>query len=102
MAATIGDDAAFYHGEMSDNERLETQRKWMSNQVKIICATIGEYDSFVLIKNIMNGCAYSLRDGNRQARRPVRDSSLASAIYRVILSGNWQVGVILDPMMQHV
>lgn len=37
----IGNDALPYHSEMSDALRVENQRKWMSNKIKIICATIG-------------------------------------------------------------
>ncbi len=42
VAKGIGDDALPYHADLTDNQRLETQRKWMGDKVKIICATIGE------------------------------------------------------------
>lgn len=30
-----------YHAGLSDKKRLEVQTKWISNQVNVICATIG-------------------------------------------------------------
>ncbi|KAI1725450.1 DEAD/DEAH box helicase domain-containing protein [Ditylenchus destructor] len=40
VAKTLGNDALPYHASLADNVRLETQRKWMSNKIRIICATI--------------------------------------------------------------
>lgn len=47
-AAIIGKDALPYHSELSDTVRLETQKSWMMDKVKIICATIGTLNYYLI------------------------------------------------------
>ncbi|KAL4462541.1 hypothetical protein ABPG74_000371 [Tetrahymena malaccensis] len=34
-------NAAYYHGSMNDKEKEQVQQLWMSNDIQVICATIG-------------------------------------------------------------
>lgn len=35
-----GLSAALYHADLSNAVRDETQRKWMSGEIKVLCATV--------------------------------------------------------------
>jgi len=90
-------NSAFYHGSMEDKDKNSIQHMWTTNDIQVICATVGNKTQkikwlgvwFLHLLTTMWFC-FSIWDGDWQERCAICDTLLVLQINWKLLLRSWQ------------